>query len=161
VLTCATPALSSPSTEAASPTALVVDEWGLRRGRDLIEESERLRNADIDEFAAADFFGIAFDPDPQLLPACVDARRHQFISQMLDTPEYHALHADTQLDDLAASIAAAHFAEQFAQLNTEATKDKTAEGRVWQNFREFKGHWISRTSSRHPRHNFVRVPPVT
>jgi hypothetical protein len=41
---------------STSPTALEVDEWGLRRGRDLIAESERLRKVGTDEFAAADFF---------------------------------------------------------------------------------------------------------
>jgi len=113
--------------EAKCPTALFVDEWGLRRGRDLIAESERLKKCCADEFAAADFFGIAFDPDPQLMPSCVDPRRHQFVKQMLETPEYHALHADTQLDDTASEIAATHFAEQFSQLKKEDAEDKPRE----------------------------------
>jgi len=107
----------------ASPTALEVDAWGLRRGRDLVGESERLRKAGTDEFAAADFFACAFDPDPKLAASCTDRRRHQFVAQLLDTPEYHALHASTRLDDTAAGIAATHFAEQFAQLKKEDTKD--------------------------------------
>jgi uncharacterized protein with von Willebrand factor type A (vWA) domain len=107
----------------ASPTALEVDAWGLRRGRDLVAESERLRKAGTDEFAAADFFSCAFEPDPKLAPVCTDRRRHQFVSQLLDTPEYHALHASTRLDDTAAGIAATHFAEQFAQLKKEEPKD--------------------------------------
>jgi len=112
------------STEPKSPTALEVDEWGLRRGRDLIAESDRLKRSGTDEFAAADFFGVAFDPNPSLMPSCTDPRRHQFIAQLLDTPEYHALHTETQLDDTAASIAAGHFAEQFAQLKKEDKKEK-------------------------------------
>lgn len=108
-------------TPSANPTALVLDEWALRRGRDLVTESERLRKAGTDEFGAADFFGAAFEPDPQLMPACSDPRRHQFISQLLGTPEYRALHSDTRLDDTAAAIAAAHFAEQFAKLKSEDT----------------------------------------
>ncbi|MCE9561839.1 MAG: hypothetical protein K8U57_07275 [Planctomycetes bacterium] len=115
------------SAEAKSPTALVVDEWGLRRGRDLIAESERLKKTCSDEFAAADFFGIAFEPDPQLMPSCSDTRRHRFLKQMLETPEYRVLHTDTQLDDTAAGIAATHFAEQFAQLKKEDTKEKPRE----------------------------------
>lgn len=79
----------------ASPTALEVDAWGLRRGRDLVAESDRLRNSGTDEFAAADFFASAFDPDPRLVEACIDRRRHQFISQLLDTPDYRSLHAAT------------------------------------------------------------------
>ena len=109
-----------PST--ASPTALAVDAWGLRRGRDLVAESDRLRQSGTDEYAAADFFTSAFDPDPRLVDACQDPKRHRFLAQLLDTPGYHALHAATRLDDTAAAIAAAHFAEQFARLNTEDSK---------------------------------------
>jgi uncharacterized protein with von Willebrand factor type A (vWA) domain len=110
---------AQPKAVEGSPSALALDEWALRRGRDLVAESERLRKAGADEFAAADFFGAAFEPDPQLTPACADPRRHQFIGQLLETPEYRSLHADTRLDDVAAAIAAAHFAEQFARLKSE------------------------------------------
>ena len=103
----------------ASPTALAVDAWGLRRGRDLVAESERLRKVGTDDFAAADFFAAAFDPDPRLLDSCTDARRRQFVAQLLETPEYRSLHAATRLDDTAAAIAAAHFAEQFASLSSD------------------------------------------
>ena len=50
---------ASPESSAVlqSPTALEVDEWELRRGRDLVAESERLRKSGTDAFAAADFFG--------------------------------------------------------------------------------------------------------
>jgi len=112
----------APPTDA-SPTALQVDAWGLRRGRDLVAESDRLKKAGTDEFAAADFFSCAFDPDPKLAAECTNYRRHQFVAQLLDTPEYHALHASTRLDDTAAGIAATHFAEQFAQLRKEDTKE--------------------------------------
>ena len=109
--------------EPKSPTALALDEWGLRRGRDLVAESERLRKSGTDAFAAADFFGAAFEPEPKLMESCADPRRHEFLAQMLDTPEYRALHADTRLDDTAAAIAAGHFAEQFAKLKKEDTKE--------------------------------------
>ncbi|WP_088260908.1 hypothetical protein [Fimbriiglobus ruber] len=112
----------------ASPTALEVDAWGLRRGRDLVAASDRVRVAGADAFAAADYFTAAFDPDPRPTASCADPRRHQFLTRLLDTPEYHALHATTRLDDTAAAIAAAHFAEQFAQLRKEeeTERDPTA-----------------------------------
>ena len=117
------PAVGTPAPDAppadASPTALAVDGWGLRRGRDLVAESDRLRRAGTDAYAAADFFAAAFDPDPRLLEACADPRRHRFVGRLLDTPAYHALHAATRLDDTAAAIAAGHFAEQYAQLRQE------------------------------------------
>ncbi|HEX3313435.1 MAG TPA: hypothetical protein VHR72_01035 [Gemmataceae bacterium] len=116
--------------ESIDPTALEVDEWGLRRGRDLIAESERLKTAGTDEFAAADFFCAGFDPDPRLKDACRDTRRHEFLTQLLATPEYRALHAATHLDDTAASIAAVHFAEEFAKLQQDdAAKPADAQGR--------------------------------
>lgn len=104
------------------PTAIEIDEWGMRRGRDLIDESERLRRTGVDEFAAADFHAAAFDPDPVFTDGCDDGRRAEFITQLLDTPECHALRADTMLDDTAAAIAATAFAEQFAVLTKDDAK---------------------------------------
>ena len=114
----------SQASASSNPTALAVDEWGLRRGRDLVAESERLRKSGTDEFAAADFFTVAFDPDPKLFESCIDVRRHQFLTQLLGTPDYQSLRTATRLDDTAAAIAASHFAEQFAQLKKEDTREE-------------------------------------
>src|SRR5262245_47566053 len=119
---------AEPTSDPASPTALAVDEWGLRRGRDLLAESERLRKLDLSEHAAADFHAAAFDSDPRLLDSCADARRHEFLAQLLDTPEYHSQHAVTRLDDTAAGIAAAHFAEQFATLKQDDQTGGSGDG---------------------------------
>ncbi len=110
------PAPDKASPADLSPTALAVDAWGLRRGRDLAAESDRLKAAGAGDYAAADFFWAAFDPDPRLLPGCVDPRRHRFLAHLFDTPGYRSLHEATRLDDTAAGIAAAHFAGQFAEL---------------------------------------------
>ncbi len=122
----ARPAATEP--EAASPTAFEVDAWGLRRGRDLAAESERLKGSGADEFAAADFFCAAFDPGPVLLGSCADPRRREFLAQLLATPEYRSLHEDTQLDDTAAAIAAGHFAAQCAELTKRKGDEKIAAG---------------------------------
>src|SRR5437879_3758683 len=74
----------SHSPMPGSATALDVDAWGLRRGRDLIAESERLQKAGTGDFAAADFFTASFDPDPRLLDEpCLDPRRKEFLAQLL------------------------------------------------------------------------------
>jgi uncharacterized protein with von Willebrand factor type A (vWA) domain len=117
-LTTSESASASPA-QSTNPTALEVDEWGLRRGRDLVAESERLQRLGTDALAAADFFCAGFEPEPKLTGGCIDPRRRQFLAQLLETPEYRALHADTQLDDTAAAIAAGHFAEEFAKLKKE------------------------------------------
>src|SRR5947207_187517 len=100
----------------ASPTALKLDGWGLRRGEELLVESERLRALDLNQQEAADFFASAFEPSPELEEACVDPRRREFLAQLLDTPDYRALHSSTMLNAAASEIAAAAFAEQFSAL---------------------------------------------
>jgi uncharacterized protein with von Willebrand factor type A (vWA) domain len=106
-------------TEPASHTALDLDEWALRKGRDLLRESERLRALRLGEHTIADFHAAAFLPDPRLLPDCVDPRRREFLAQLFETPEYHALHATTTLQEAASAVAATAFAEQFAALNKD------------------------------------------
>ena len=108
---------AAPALESA--TALVLDGWGLRRGEEVLAESERLAKTGLDAHAAADFHGAAFEPEPILNEGCVDARRHEFLTRLLETPDYHALHRDTMLDAAASAIAAAAFAEQFAALVKE------------------------------------------
>src|SRR5258708_5765536 len=75
--------------------------------------------------------GAAFEPDPRLLPGCIDPLRHTFLTQLLDTPEYQSLHAVTRLAAAASTIAAAAFAEQFAALQKDQEgdpgKDKDAD----------------------------------
>ena len=71
---------------STNPTALEVDEWGLRRGRDLVAESERLRASGTDEFAAA---GLDVDE----------------YASGTDTPGYHCPHCQAVLDRVTPLIA--------------------------------------------------------
>lgn len=115
------------SEQPASPTALVLDDWGLRRGRELLAQSGRLQRTGLDELAVADFLAAAFEPEPTLHDRCADALRHAFVTELLQTPDYHALHADTRLDPVASELATAAFAEQFAALQRE-TAGRAADG---------------------------------
>jgi uncharacterized protein with von Willebrand factor type A (vWA) domain len=112
-----------PPKRSASPTALELDEWGMRRGCEVLAESERIRNTGLGEDAIADMHGVAFEPDPRLKDDCVDPRRRDFLAQLLQTPDYHALHASTLLNPAASAIAAATFAEQFAALKKDEKAD--------------------------------------
>jgi uncharacterized protein with von Willebrand factor type A (vWA) domain len=114
----------------ASPTALRLDAWGLRRGEDVLKESERLRqclaglgDAGRQAHAAADFHGAAFEVDPQLHEGCADPLRLEFLRQLLGTPECRGLRASTVLNDTASEIAAAAFAAQYAALRQERAKE--------------------------------------
>ncbi|HEY1187920.1 MAG TPA: hypothetical protein VGE74_09695 [Gemmata sp.] len=113
----------------AAQTVIDVDEWGLRKGRDLVTAHPRIRAAcREDEFAAADFHAVAFEPDPQFTPKCKDATREKFIRQLLETPDAHALRTATVLDDTASEIAATAFAEQYAVLLKEHEKRPKPKG---------------------------------
>src|SRR5262245_52896022 len=97
----------------ASPTALHLDAWGLRRGRDVLRESERLRECltglgdeERQAHAVADFHAAVFETDPRIQEACADPLRLEFVRQLLGTPEYHGLRASTVLNDTASEIAA-------------------------------------------------------
>jgi uncharacterized protein with von Willebrand factor type A (vWA) domain len=119
---------------APHPTALHLDEWGLRRGVDLLRDSEQLQQSlaclgarQAQEHAAADFHGVAFEVEPVLQEACVDPLRLQFLMQLLDTPEYRELHATTVLNEAASALASTALAHQYAQLRQERQEDETKE----------------------------------
>ena len=68
-----TPAGEGKRAAPASPTVLRLDDWGLRRGADVLRESERLQQClagmhgwEEKARAVADFHGAAFEVDPQL-----------------------------------------------------------------------------------------------
>jgi uncharacterized protein with von Willebrand factor type A (vWA) domain len=94
--------------------AMEVDDWGFRRGTQLLEESERLRALNIPKEAVVDFHAAAFEPDPRLNASCVDDSRLKFLQQLIETNEFQGLHASTQMHPCASEIAATAFAEQFA-----------------------------------------------
>ncbi len=64
-----TAATGSPSS-LASPTVLKLDAWSLRRGEELLHDSDRLKALPLDAHAVADFHAAAFDPEPQQHPTC-------------------------------------------------------------------------------------------
>jgi uncharacterized protein with von Willebrand factor type A (vWA) domain len=123
-----TPVAAATAPASAEPTALELDDWGLRRGREVLQESERLQALALGEHAVADFFGAAFEPEPKLREGCADPRRHDFLRQLLGTPDYQALHTTTLLNQAASALAAAAFAEQFAALKEEEKEDAGASG---------------------------------
>jgi uncharacterized protein with von Willebrand factor type A (vWA) domain len=107
---------------AANPNAMDVDEWTGRRGEDLAAERP---DAGLTPEDLADFHAAAFDADPTLLPACADPRKHAYLAQLMETPEYQSLRTSTLLNEAAASLAALRLGEAFAGLKAEdAAKEK-------------------------------------
>ena len=90
--------------------AMEVDDWGFRRGTQLLEDSDRLRALNIPKEAVVDFHAAAFEPDPRLNASCVDDSRLKFLQQLMETNEFQGLHASTQMHSCASEIAATAFA---------------------------------------------------
>lgn len=114
-------------TTPPSPTALDLDDWGRRKGAEALEGDVLgpiLRDRESAEHAAADFYAAAFEPRPKLADRCTDDTRHRYLSELMATEEYQALHADTQLDPLAAELAAGHFAQGWCKLADEEAREK-------------------------------------
>jgi len=105
-----------------SPTALELDEWSIRRGAEalagdvLLPILGNLPEPDIAEDVAADCLAAAFEPTPRLADNPTDEVRGRFFEQLLETPEYHALHTETRLDPVASELAAGHFAQGYLAL---------------------------------------------
>jgi len=122
-----------PCAAPASPTALVLDDWSMRRGREMLETSEILQRTipearDCRQEAAADFLAAAFEPSPKLAESCTDETRHRFLKSLMETEQYSALHKQTQLDALASELAAGHFAQGWAQLVEEEEQQNPPDG---------------------------------
>ena len=99
-----------------SSTALKLDRWSMRRGKEWLK-ARHDRNYDQHEIdAASDFLAAAWEPSPQLADKCVDSRRHHFLSVLMQTPKYQALHRQTRLDDIAAEMAAASYEKQYCEM---------------------------------------------
>ena len=111
---------SPPKAPEASPTALKLDQWSLRKGTELLAESPRLRKLNLTSETVADLHAAAFLPDPELVESCSDPLRRGFIQELINTPGYQLLHEFTKLNTVAAEIAACSFAEQFHLLEARA-----------------------------------------
>lgn len=111
---------TSPKASDASPTALRLDQWSLRKGGELLKESPRLRKLELSSECVSDLHAAAFLPSPELEDTCADPLRKQFVEELLSTPAYQSLHESTKLNSVAAEIAAVSFAEQFGALAGKA-----------------------------------------
>lgn len=110
----------APKQAPPSPTALKLDKWSKRRGKEWLENPDglasKLIHGDDKQHVAADMLAAAWEPFPVLADQCENPRRQHFLASMMDTPEYRSLHRQTQLDDMASELAAASFSQQWVQL---------------------------------------------
>jgi uncharacterized protein with von Willebrand factor type A (vWA) domain len=110
--------LDAAAPEAASPTVLQVDRWGRRRGRELAEEWKAEQGstlANASEHTVADALTSLFDPKPQPAARPEDQERAKWWQQLMETPEYRALHSHTQLSPSLSRLGAAELVNKWVQ----------------------------------------------
>lgn len=95
-----------------SDTALAMDRWSRRKGDDLAEadwNTASQHEAPI----LADCHTALFSPSPRLAERPIDVERSAWFKQLLDTPEYHALHNQTCLNDWLSDLCSKTLADQW------------------------------------------------
>ena len=126
-----------PDVPVTSDTALVIDSWSKRRGREFSETpeavalfdslaTEALTDKDID-LVAADCLAAAWEPKPKLADnpsEGIAKKRSEFFTALFETDAYKRLHARTRLDALASEIAAVSFTKKILEvIEREEQKD--------------------------------------
>ena len=105
---------AAPVAVPESETVLAVDRWGHRRAADI---AERWQAADVqtsDLPVIADAHEALFSPSPVSAGRPADAKRAAWWKQLMETPEYRALHNQTMLEPELSEIAAAQVCREWA-----------------------------------------------
>lgn len=126
--------------EPPSPFAMRVDRWGARRGRELADaiwnttvpedSDESVKAPQHAAEILADAHAACYDLDPQLAECPTDPVRAKWYATLLDTPDYHALHAQTRMNSCMAEIGCKQVADQWATYyaELEPSERETIEG---------------------------------
>ncbi|TWT58939.1 hypothetical protein KOR42_23260 [Thalassoglobus neptunius] len=131
-----------------SPTSLKVDQWGLRKGVELYEETQERfyggdekhrQQFDSDASAAltpeewADCHAALFESRPKLADRPANQHQADWFQSLLDTDGYKALHKQTRGNLLLAKESAKEIGEElakFLELDAEETDAVDAAGSV-------------------------------
>lgn len=105
---------AAPVTVPQSPTVLTVDRWGQRRADDIAtrwNSTDGMPPAYVP--VVADAHACLFDIEPTPATRPQDPQRAAWWAQMMETPEYKALHAQTCLDSDLSELGAAALCRQW------------------------------------------------
>jgi uncharacterized protein with von Willebrand factor type A (vWA) domain len=97
-----------------------LDKWSKRLGKEIMAQPDHMLAAalagrDDANYEAADFHAACFEPAPALADKCMDDRRQRFMAEMLQSPEYQVLHAETMLSEVASELASANLAAGYLE----------------------------------------------
>jgi uncharacterized protein with von Willebrand factor type A (vWA) domain len=111
-----------------SETVLQLDGWSRRRGERVAEEWKEQGAGEIAAHVAADAHGALFDPEPKFADRPEEKGRAAWWRQLMETPEYQSLHAQTCLDTTMAGLAAKAICDQWVQYVAEQPEPQDGDG---------------------------------
>jgi uncharacterized protein with von Willebrand factor type A (vWA) domain len=110
---------AAPPEPPASPTALVLDDWSMRRGYEWAAGDSKKSFEKVDQAirdnVAADMLAVAWEPKPMLVERCEDQKRLDYLAALLASPEYQSLHKQTKLDGVASELAALKYTQGYVE----------------------------------------------
>ena len=109
-----TPAM--PSEPIQQQTELKLDQWGLRQGESLLEESPKLQHMGLNSTEMADLHGLGFLPDLEFHEQSRDPVRRKFMEGLTQSSEFQALKEGTRLNPIASQIAALAFGKELCAI---------------------------------------------
>lgn len=97
-------------------TELKLDQWSLRQGEDLLQESFKLQQWALTSTEVADLYGIAFLPNLEFHEISQNQMRRRFMEGLTQNPHFQVLKDNTKLNLIASQIAAIAFCSEFNAL---------------------------------------------
>lgn len=124
--------------EILSPTVLRLDEWSVRKGREVFDQSDIvkksygdfLKSDDLNDLVnmTADFHSASFEPVSELTTKPKNVQLSKYMEALFSTPEFQSLHADTVLDEEMSELATAAFVNGFCKHRVVVATEGEAEG---------------------------------
>jgi uncharacterized protein with von Willebrand factor type A (vWA) domain len=100
-------------------TVLDVDRWGRSKGTELAQTWKGAEVADHKAAVVADAHAALFEPEPKMSPAPAEAGRAAWWKQLMETPDYQALHGKTTLDSGLSELASKAICDQWVEYAVE------------------------------------------
>lgn len=112
--------INQPGSEIddVSLTALDLDQWSIHKGHEL-NQLAKFSRLGLSDLEVADMFGAAFKVSPKLVDLCHDERRHQFVRDLLATPDYKTLHDLSKANAVISRMTAETFCKQWSELKAQ------------------------------------------
>jgi uncharacterized protein with von Willebrand factor type A (vWA) domain len=101
-------------------TCLNVDKWEFEQGKRILGGIKEDCPA---AYVMADLFAACFRQYPEIVGKGDSERFHEFLTTLMESPEYIALHHSTQANMLASEMAAIQFYKEFEKLAEQDERD--------------------------------------